>query len=115
MKKIETSLKTVVQDLKNFYIPKEWHFMTLNGVALNEEETEVQWIFAKYNTVDEVIVYYTIVKQDDVIPSIIEVVPSAKISEMEIVDMFGIKVEGAEKGLYLDEDSMEKPLSGCEI
>ncbi len=115
MKKIESSLATIVEDLKKFYVPKEWHFMTLNGIALDAETTEVQWIFSKYNTVDEVVVYYCSVKPDDIIPSIIDIIPSAEISQREIVDMFGVKVEGAEKGLYLDEDSMQEPLKGCGI
>jgi hypothetical protein len=29
---------------------------------------------------------------------------------MEVVDMFGLSVEGADKGLYLDEDSKPHPL-----
>ena len=40
-----------------------------------------------------------------------EIVPSAIISQRELVDMFDIEIEGSEKGLYLDEDSMQAPLS----
>lgn len=115
MKKISSSLETIVQDLKEFYEPKEWHFLTLNGVALDEESTEIQWIFSRYGVAEDVVVFFATVKQDDVIPSVTDIIPSAIISQREIVDMFGIKVEGSEKGLYLDEDSMEKPLSGCAV
>ena len=113
--KIPTSLATVVADIKAFYDKKIWHFLTLNGVKLDNETTEIQWIFSKYSAIDEVTMFYTSVKQDEIIPSIVEVLPSAIISQREIVDMFGITVENSEKGLYLDEDSEQMPLSSCGI
>ena len=112
MKKIEVSLESVRDSIKEFYRPTVYHFLTLNGVALDETKTEIQWIFSKYGEVDSSMMFYTIVNQDDVIPSIADIIPSAIISQREIVDMFGIEIEGSEKGLYLDEDSLQKPLSG---
>ena len=113
MKKIKVTLKNVVFDIKEFYDEKLWHFITLNGVALEDEKTEIQWIFSKYESLDDVVVYYAEIEQGDVVPSIVDIIPSAIISQREIVDMFGIKVEGSDKGLYLDEDSMQMPLSSC--
>ena len=113
--RIQTSLPTVVEDIKKFYDKKIWHFLTLNGVKLDSENTEIQWIFSKYGAIDEVTMLYTSVKQDEIIPSIVEILPSAIISQREIVDMFGITVENSEKGLYLDEDSEQMPLSSCGI
>lgn len=115
MKKIQSSLENIVNDLKAFYDVKIWSFLTLNGVKIDEESTEIQWIFSKYFAVDEVVVFYIEVKQDDLIPSIVDFIPSAIISQREIVDMFGIIVENSEKGLYLDEDSEQMPLSSCGI
>ncbi|MDD2697649.1 MAG: NADH-quinone oxidoreductase subunit C [Arcobacteraceae bacterium] len=113
--RIPTSLPTVVANIKAFYDKKIWHFLTLNGVKLDSETTEIQWIFSKYGAINEVTMFYTSVKQDEIIPSIVEVLPSAIISQREIVDMFGITVENSEKGLYLDEDSEQMPLSSCGI
>lgn len=113
--RIETSLKTVVEDIKNFYGKEQHHFLTLNGVKLDEETTEIQWIFSTYGKVDEITMFYTDVKQYEVIPSVVEILPSAIISQREIVDMFGIDVEGSTKGLYLDEDSEQMPLGSCGI
>jgi len=112
MQKIEVTLETIVERIKEFYKPTEHHFLTLNGVSIDEVKTEIQWIFSKYGEVDSVKIFYVIINQDDVIPSIVNIIPSAIISQREIVDMFGIEVEGSEKGLYLDEDSVQKPLSG---
>lgn len=115
MKKIKTSLKHVKDDLKAFYNEKEWHFLTLNALALKENIIEIQWIFSKYEAMDEIVLYYDEISCNDVVPSITDIIPSAIISQREIVDMFGIEVEGSDKGLYLDEDSMQMPLGNCTI
>jgi len=116
MKKIEVTLKNVVNVIREFYKPKVHHFLTLNGVALDESTTEIQWIFSNYKELDHTTVFLTHVKDGDIIPSIVDIIPSAIISQREIVDMFGIKVEDSERGLYLDEDSLQKPLAyGCAL
>jgi len=113
--KIETTLITVVDDIKKFYDKKTYHFMTLNGVQLDENRTQIQWIFAKYGDVDETTMFYTEVTKDDLIPSIEKLIPNATISQREVVDMFGLNIENSTKGLYLDEDSEQMPLSNCGI
>ncbi len=113
--RIPTSLATVVADIKVLYDKKIWHFLTLNGVKLDSENTEIQWIFSKYGAIDEIVMFHTNVAQDEIIPSVVEILPSAIISQREIVDMFGIAVENSQKGLYLDEDSEQMPLSSCGI
>jgi len=116
MKKIETNLKRVVDDIQSFYHPQKHHFLTLNGVALEKDKVEIQWVFSHYGEKDQNTIFYTLISEADTIPSITEIIPSAIISQREIVDMFGIQVENSEKGLYLDEDSLQKPLSlGCAI
>ena len=115
MNKIETSLKTVVEDIKSFYKKEQYHFLTLNGLKIDEETTQIQWIFSKYGEIDSITMFYVNVKQDDIVPSIVEILPSAIISQREIVDMFGIEIEGSSKGLYLDEDSEQMPLGSCGI
>ena len=111
MIKIEVSLENVRKKIKEFYKEKEWHFLTLNGVALEENILEVQWIFSKYEAMDEVVTFYAKINHDEIVPSIVDIVPSAIISQREIVDMFGVEVEGSSKGLYLDEDSLQMPLA----
>lgn len=115
MQKIEIEITKVREEIKDFYEPREWHFLTLNGVALGQETLEVQWIFSRYEALDDVVIYFSKISYDTLIPSIVDIIPSAIISQRELVDMFGVEVEGSEKGLYLDEDSMQKPLAGCAL
>lgn len=112
MQKIETTLSTLLNDIRGFYLPKEWHFLSVNGIDLGEGKIELQWIFSKYGVKDEVVIYYALSDYETPVPSIVTLIPSAFMGEREIVDMFGLKVEGAERGLYLDEDSSPHPLRG---
>jgi len=115
MKKIATSIESVVGDLTAFYDYKVWSFLTLNGVAIDEERVEIQWIFSRYEAMDDIVIYYALITKDQRAPSIVDLIPSALISQREIVDMFGIEIEDSPKGLYLDEDSLTAPLSSCGI
>ncbi len=112
--KVEVSLENVRDKILEFYDEKKWHFITLNGVMLEEDRVEVQWMFSKYEAMDEVVTFYAKIEKEEMVPSIVDVVPSAIISQRELVDMFGVDVEGSEKGLYLDEDSQQMPLS-CRV
>ena len=115
MQKIEVDLADIRDEIQKFYDEKVWHFLTLNGVGLDDEKLEVQWIFSKYKSMDEVVIYFANIKYSDVVPTIVDIVPSAIISQRELVDMFGVEVEGSDKGLYLDEDSLQMPLSSCRM
>jgi len=110
MTKIETSLEKLLEDIGAFYQPEMYHFLTVNGIDVGEGKIELQWIFARYGVKDDVRVFFTIIPYDASVPSVRSLIPSAYLSEMEIVDLFGLKIEGAEKGLYLDHDSMPTPL-----
>jgi len=112
MRKIETTLTTLLSDIGAFYEAKKWHFLSVNGIDLGEGKIELQWIFSKYGVKDEVVIYYALSDYDTPIPSIVSLIPSAFMGEREIVDMFGLSVDGAESGLYLDEDSSPHPLRG---
>ncbi len=113
MKKIKVTLLDIVEEIKSFYDYKKWHFLTINGVALQDNMLEVQWIFSKYETLEEIVIFYVEIQYEDIIPSIVNIIPSAIISQRELVDMFGVEVEGSAKGLYLDKDSIQMPLRGC--
>lgn len=110
MTKIETTLSSLLADIGAFYEAQIWHFLTVNGIDLGEGKIELQWIFSKYGAKDKMIIYYALSDYETPVPSVVGLIPSAFMGEREIVDMFGLKVEGAEKGLYLDEDSLPHPL-----
>lgn len=112
MRKIETTFETLLADIEAFYDPKQWHFLSVNGVDLGEGKIELQWIFSKYGVMDEIVIYFTLSDYETPVPSVVSLIPSAIMGEREIVDMFGLKVDGAERGLYLDKDSSQHPLRG---
>ena len=115
MKKIKLPLGKIREEILNFYDEKSWHFMTINGVMLEDTRIEVQWMFSKYKSLDEIVIFYAEIEQSEIIPSIVDIIPSAIISQRELVDMFGVEVEGSSKGLYLDEDSLQMPLNSCSM
>jgi len=115
MDKIKSSLQMIVTDIKEFYIESKHHFLGLSGVVLEADIIEIQWIFCEYGVKNSEKVFYIEISKENTIPSIVEFIPSAIISQREIVDMFGLEVEDTTKGLYLDEDSLEAPLGGCKI
>lgn len=110
MTKIETSLEKLLADLGDFYIPSEQHFLTVNGIDVGEGKIELQWIFSRYGVKDDITIFFTIIPYGTPVPSVRSLIPSAYLSEMEITDLFGLAIEGAQKGLYLDHDSMPTPL-----
>lgn len=112
MRKIETTLPTLLADIGAFYEAKKWHFLTVNGIDLGDGKIELQWIFSAYGVKDEVVIYSALSDYETPVPSVVSLIPSAFMGEREIVDMFGLKVDGAAKGLYLDEDSTQHPLRG---
>jgi ech hydrogenase subunit D len=112
MHKIETTLPSLLDDLRDFYRPEAWHFLTVNGIDLGEGKIELQWIFSRYLTKDDVVVFYALSDYDTPVPSVVSLIPSAFMGEREIVDMFGLNVENTDGGLYLDEDSQPHPLRG---
>ena len=115
MKKIKISLEDLRNTINEFYDDSVWHFITLNGLALEDDKIEVQWIFSKYESSDDIVIYYAEIQPQDIVPSVVDIIPSAIISQRELVDMFGVDVEGSAKGLYLDEDSPQMPLSACGV
>lgn len=115
IEKIKTKLEYIKHDIEKFYDKKVWHFLTLNGVQIDARTTEIQWIFTKYGEIDYTKIFYVYVTKDDIVPCVASILPSALISQMEIVDMFGVEIQNTSKGLYLDEDSLDKPLGNCGI
>ena len=94
MKKIETRLENVLEDITAFYDASAWHFITLNGIDLGGGEIELQWIFSRYGVKDEIVAYYVRCGYESPVPSLVPLIPSAIMGEREVVDMFGVAIEG---------------------
>lgn len=109
----EIELKNLKKEIGDFYDKLIWHFVCLNADDIMEQ-CKLQWIFSKYLTMDEFMIFTTTISYDTKVPSIGEIIPSAIMSERECVDLFGIDIVGINKGLYLDETSVKTPLRGQE-
>jgi len=71
---------------------------------------EMQYFFARYNAVEEVVCYFFKMGYDEEAPSLVSIIPPAYLGEGETVDMFGIAIKDIAKGLFLDDDSIQAPL-----
>jgi Ni,Fe-hydrogenase III component G len=109
MKKIETTLENLKNDIKDFYNYQLHHFMVMNAVDLGEK-IEVQWFFCDYAPPCEITTFYALVKPESEIPSIRDIVPSAWVAEAELVDLMNIKIENTENGFVLEPDFETGPL-----
>ncbi len=109
-KVIETSLEKLKDDIKNFYDPSKYHFITINAIDFGNGKVNLKYFFSKYDTMEEPIAFSLDVTYEDTIPTITDIIPSAWISEAELADLFGLKIEGAQKGLFLEPDSPPAPL-----
>lgn len=102
-------IENLKDSIKEFYDPRTWHFVTLNASDIGGI-CKLQWIFTKYETKEELKVFECDVPFDSTIPSVADIIPSAIMSEMEVVDLFGLKIDDVKSGLYLDETSVQTPL-----
>ena len=109
MKKIETNSNDLLKDIGAFYDYKTCHFITVNGVDLGDK-MEIQYLFTRYGSHEEVVCYFLNMNYEEEIPSIVPLIPSAYMGEGEVVDMFDIKIENINKGLLLESDSEQAPL-----
>jgi len=106
----ETTLDKVVEDIKNWYDYEKYHYVTINGVDEGGKLT-IDWIFSDYNEKDKIYVFR--VKEidfDTLIPSIVDIVPSAWLAEWELRDMFDVEVENTQKGIFIKESNIIAPL-----
>jgi ech hydrogenase subunit D len=109
MKRIETSIENVKNDIRNFYHPELHHFIVMNAVDLGEK-IEVQWFFCDYASPCEIIAFCTQIAPDVEIPSMVDIISSAWVAEAELVDLIDIKIENTSKGFVLEPDFETGPL-----
>jgi NADH:ubiquinone oxidoreductase subunit C len=114
MKRIETTIEKLRDDIKAFYQQHLHHFMVINAVDLGEKSDgyriEVQWFFSEYAAPYEIIAFCLQISPDVMIPTIKDIVPSAWVAEAKLVDLMDIKIENTEKGFVLEPDFESGPL-----
>jgi Ni,Fe-hydrogenase III component G len=107
---VEVELDRVVEEIRNFYDPEKWHFITINGTDLGNGKLQIDWFFSPYGQKNVVKSFRVVVGYDAKIPSILEIIPSAWLAEWELADMFGVEVEGASRGVFVAPDAPQAPL-----
>jgi len=106
----ETNLDNVVKDIKNWYEYEKYHYVTINGIDEGGKLT-IDWIFSDYNEKNKLYVFRAKeVSFNSLIPSIVDIIPSAWLAEWELTDMFGIQVENTQKGLFIKDKNVVAPL-----
>ncbi len=109
MKKIETTIENVKEDIREFYNPDMHHFMVMNVVEVNDK-IEVQWFFVDYAAPYEITTFYVLINPETEIPSIKDIVESSWVAEAELVDLMNIKIQNTQKGFVLEPDFEIGPL-----
>lgn len=109
MKKTETTIATLREDIGNFYHPNLHHFMVMNAVETGDQ-MEVQWFFADYAPPAEITCFYTLIDRNTEVPTIRDIVESAWVAEAELVDLMNINIESTAKGFVLEPDAADAPL-----
>ena len=109
MKKIETTLENVKNDIRAFYDPEKQHFIVMNAVDLGDK-LEVQWFFSDYEPPYETTCFFAMMPPGEEVPSLRDIVLSAWVAEAELTDLMDIRIEKAEKGFVLEPDFESGPL-----
>jgi hypothetical protein len=109
MKRIDTTIEKVKDDIQNFYQHELNHFITMNAVDLGGK-IELQWFFCDYLQPNEVVAFCAQITPDVEIPSIRDFVPSAWVAESELADLMDLKIENTSKGFVLEPDFERGPL-----
>ena len=106
----EATLENVVDLIKSWYDKKKYHYVTVNATD-NGGNVTIDWIFSTYYDKNKLVVFRVQnVSYDEKIPSIVNIVPNAWIAEWELADLFGLDVENAAKGVFIEPDAPQAPL-----
>lgn len=109
MEKIEIQINEVKSKIRDFYTYDEWYLTTVNGLDLGDAY-EIQWIFCSYTEKNRVVMFFAKAGYDEPVPTITDIIPSAWVSEAEVHDLLGARIENAQPGLFLEPDMERAPL-----
>lgn len=109
VQKIDIEMSEIKKTIQSFYNPSQWHLTMVNGIDLGSG-FEIQWVFANYKEYNKLYMYAATADYDQQIPTITDIIPMAWVSEAEVHDLLGAKIDKAEKGIFLDADMPHAPL-----
>jgi len=108
IEKINTQLDRVRDEIKKFFNHESYILNLIQGMD-TDSGVEIHWVFSHRVKKNDMIVIIAFCK-DEIVPTIVDIAPNSSIFESELVDLFGIEVDGAKKGLFLDVDGKKAPL-----
>lgn len=103
------SIEEIRAKIIEFYDASVWHFVCINGLFENEE-LEIQWSFTKIGAKDEWKLFYAKAPAEALLPSLSDILPTAKMYEGELRDLLGANFDGSVKGMFIEVDGLEAPL-----
>ncbi len=103
------NIEEIKTKITEFYNPTVWHFVCINGLFENNE-LEIQWSFTKLGVKDEWKVFYAKAAGDAVLPSVADILPTARMYEGELRDLLDANFENSVKGMFIEVDGLEAPL-----
>lgn len=103
------TLQEIRSAIVGFYDPEIWHFVCINGLFENDE-LEIQWCFAKIGVKNEWKVFYAKAPGDALLPSLADIMPTARMYEGELRDLLDANFENSVKGMFIELDGLEAPL-----
>lgn len=103
------SMDGIKAKIEEFYDKNVWHFVCINGL-FEGGELEIQWSFTKIGAKEEWKVFFAKAQADDTLPSVADILPTAKMYEGELKDLLGANFEGSVKGMFIEVDGQENPL-----
>lgn len=109
MEKIEITLERVRAEVEALNDPKKWRFITVNAVDTGENY-EVQWVFSAIGQNLPVKMLFCAAPYDAIVPSVADLIPSARYGEAEMLDLLGVQFENAQGGIFLEPDAPRAPL-----
>ena len=95
--------------ITEFYDPKIWHFVCISGLFENAL-LELQWSFTQIGENEAWKIFCASVNPDDTLPTLSDLLPTAKMYEGELKDLLGANFEGSVKGMFIETDGVLNPL-----
>lgn len=106
----EVTLENIKQTLMDWYDVQKHHYITINAIDSGENLT-FDWIFSEYEVKNIMHVFRAENNAyKSTIPSMMDVYPSAWVSEWDLADMFNLNMENAHRGMFLEPEAPTGPL-----
>ncbi len=109
MRRTEITPDRLLGEVRAFYDPTRWRFLTVNATDTGAELL-IDWIFVPIGRDEEPVILSSCVAYQAPLPSLAALIPASALGEAEMCDLLGVAFEGAKPGLFLEPDAPRAPL-----